>query len=552
MECTVEASRKEEPIEMPRWRQRRQVEMGRRRSRTIALVLLALAFASPASAQKLHEKVPVLKLERRPTGPPVILYDSPDGKPTPDGQPIVPSNPNELRYGQKKSGDDSLQIGRNDAVKLDSRTEKEGILNYHAVFNPAVIPFKRNEAFDTLVGETELAVADRRLVRLPLLGNRRIPGRELFWGSVQVQFRRGEYLPIPSVSPDSNILTAATTPRVKLSFHKDSADNYYVKAEHDGLVRLTYLMDARSRYFTASLPIAARDDQIPTKLLRPLSKTLQRRAEALWSMIGVSRRQSYSERIARLVRYFRGFKPGTLPHPLTEDLYTALTKSRLGVCRHRTYAFMITALSLGIPARYVSNEAHVFAEVYLPGDRLGWLRVDLGGGADGLRVHNSDNKVAHRPGNDVLPRPQRYRGTYSSRVLSGQPSPGNQIRGVPRTYRHVRNPPSPKQPGTRTRLAMVTRTRILALARRVFRGEQLEVHGRVLDPRGVGIAGLYVQLAIWNRERTEIVSLLGLTVTDERGEFRETFQIPRQLGTGRFQFLATTIGTSQYSPSISR
>lgn len=296
--------------------ERKRVRVSETRASRLAglfgLVLCASCWPLAATAQKLHEKVPVLKLERTPSGPPVILYDDPNTS-RDDRQPKLPSNPNELRYVTPDGKKEALNVGRSDSMTIDGRTEREGILNYHAVFNPAVIPFKRNEAFDTVIGDSQLAVADRRLTRLPLLGNRRIPGRELFWGSIQVQFKRGQYLPIPSVSPDSNILTVATTPRVTVTFHKDSADNFYAKAEHDGLVRLTYLMDARSRYFSAALPPRARDDQVPAKLVRPLSRVLQRRAEALWARIGVSRTMSYSERVARLVRYFAASRRARCP-----------------------------------------------------------------------------------------------------------------------------------------------------------------------------------------------------------------------------------------------
>jgi transglutaminase-like putative cysteine protease len=39
-----------------------------------------------------------------------------------------------------------------------------------------------------------------------------------------------------------------------------------------------------------------------------------------------------------------------------------LARGKRGVCRHRAYAFVIVAQALGIPARFVQNEAHAWVE----------------------------------------------------------------------------------------------------------------------------------------------------------------------------------------------
>src|SRR5690606_17097450 len=49
-----------------------------------------------------------------------------------------------------------------------------------------------------------------------------------------------------------------------------------------------------------------------------------------------------------------------------------------GVCRHRAYAFVVTAGALGLSSRLVQNEAHAWVEVF---DGDGFVRVDLGGAA---------------------------------------------------------------------------------------------------------------------------------------------------------------------------
>ena len=121
------------------------------------------------------------------------------------------------------------------------------------------------------------------------------------------------------------------------------------------------------------------------------TRCLQRR-QRLPSVLGESR-DDYATTLRKLVWWFRSFKPGELERA-DDGLYLTLALSRRGVCRHRAYAFVITAHGLGIPARYVSNEAHVFVEAYVPGQ--GWLRIDLGGGAQGMNVRGL-GECATRP-----------------------------------------------------------------------------------------------------------------------------------------------------------
>ena len=104
-------------------------------------------------------------------------------------------------------------------------------------------------------------------------------------------------------------------------------------------------------------------------------------------------------------------RPATSPHP-TGDIYRDLCDSQAGVCRHRSFAFMVTANALGIPTRYVQNEAHAFVEVWFP-DR-GWQRIDLGGAALRMDVTGADNKTLHRPrADDPFHKPPEYKNQYT-------------------------------------------------------------------------------------------------------------------------------------------
>src|SRR6185436_1402792 len=80
-----------------------------------------------------------------------------------------------------------------------------------------------------------------------------------------------------------------------------------------------------------------------------------------------------------------------------DDIYLDLALSQKGVCRHRAFAFLVTALGLGIPARMVVNEAHAWVEVL--GER-NWQRIDLGGAAGSIEDATADARPAFRPPSD--------------------------------------------------------------------------------------------------------------------------------------------------------
>ena len=83
------------------------------------------------------------------------------------------------------------------------------------------------------------------------------------------------------------------------------------------------------------------------------------------NVVGIEHIESQSHQTVAVVRVY--FHPGTS---------VDLALSQKGVCRHRAFAFLVTALGLGIPARMVINEAHAWVEVLDPGE-------DAGSGANG-------------------------------------------------------------------------------------------------------------------------------------------------------------------------
>jgi transglutaminase-like putative cysteine protease len=404
-------------------------------SAVVAITAGALALAdptpypSPASSPKpiLHEPLPeVLSNHQSPT----IGSSSHGGNPAAiqAGDKTLPAPPLDAatHHGADAKPDHEPVLGaggfaadRETTMKPDENTGADSTLHYVSVFNPDVIPFKRMSALDRADDDQTLHVAHTALTELPVGGTTDAATRDRFWGDVLVQLSPGRDVPLPSVAPDMRILSYETKPRIALRFSKDGADNFFVRSDEasaSGAVRLVFLVDADARYFAPALPphhyrVADVAAHAPPELRVALPAELQRDAELTLSKLGVERDMALASAFNTLVGYFRGFTAGTIRHP-TGDTYRDLCDSKAGVCRHRAFAFMITANALGIPTRFVANEAHAFVEVWFP--ERGWNRIDLGGAALRMDVMGADDKTLHRPrADDPFAKPPEYKNSYT-------------------------------------------------------------------------------------------------------------------------------------------
>src|SRR5262249_16041117 len=146
-----------------------------------------------------------------------------------------------------------------------------------------------------------------------------------------------------------------------------------------GQYRLIIYVDADAGYFAPQLPTKAKYTPrmvatMTSPELRPImSDAIRSAGRTTLDKIGIDAHMNLHDAFNPLVKYFRGFEAKALP-PTTGDIYRDLCDSKAGVCRHRAFSFMITCNTLGIPARYVQNEAHAFIEVWFPERR--WQRID--------------------------------------------------------------------------------------------------------------------------------------------------------------------------------
>jgi hypothetical protein len=475
-----------------------------------------------------------------------------------------------------------------DTVVPDNETEKEGVLKYEEVFNPAITPHKRNRAIDSVNEQANLVIRDSTLRPIPVIGNTSDPDRDLFYGALDLILTAGQAQPIPSVSPESRILSYKTTPNVSLRFYQDSADNFYVMSDESITLRLVFLTDAPKDYFNGEIPAVTLAD-VPSSMAPYVPPQLKKKAEKVIDAVGLSRKEtSYKIIVEKLIEYFSSFEAGTFEDS-SEDLYLALSLSKQGVCRHRAYAFAITAQSLGVPARYVFNDAHAWVEVYIP--KMGWRLVDLGGASAGLDVAGARGKPMYEPEKkdpfDSL-RPDSNDGAETGggesrpfggaggfdRAIGTRPGPddgsgsgngaatasnnGGDPNGAGADPNNVTDNGSSEAPTSDTpppapSLASGTTPVTLLLQKvtnQVLRGQNITVQGLAQADTGPA-SGLRVEIYI-EREDTSRVKL-GAATTNEQGIFSGEFVVPfDQSPLGTYRVSLVTTGNATYAPSVTQ
>jgi transglutaminase-like putative cysteine protease len=441
----------------------------------------------------------------------------------------------------------------------DRVTDLEGTLGYFEVFTPAITPFKRVSALDAvgLDGTTPvLGVGDPVRKPVPVEGLDAVPPdprpRDRFWASVVLDFSEGNVVPLPTVSPESRLLSVQADNRT-LSFERDGADNFFAVASLVGSrqVRLTYVIDAPRSYFGGALP-EARTDVLAAQVF-PLPEKVERDALTFAGELGLWRGMDSAQALRTLVEHFRGFTESKVAPRDTGNIFLDLARGKRGVCRHRGYAFVITAQALGVPARFVQNEAHAWVEVKLPVH--GWVRIDLGGAAEGLDAHATRDKPFYRSGmDDPWPRPAAYAESYSRAERAQQTSSGAVARGSAgeraRGERSVKPTLAASQSAASESRLPDGRTPVTLNVTRyipeVLRGTGLEVEGFAQLRSGAPVPGLRIEVSLAATDQQRAV-LLGVSVTDEAGRFRGTFSVPPSIEPDDYALVVVTPGDARHA-----
>jgi hypothetical protein len=285
-----------------------------------------------------------------------------------------------------------------------------------------------------------------------------------------------------------------------------------------------------------------------------LSTAQRAQAKRTADKIGVDADMDLNVAFNKLVSYFRSFSAKD-PPPSSGDIYRDLCDGQAGVCRHRSLAFVITANALGIPTRFVENEAHAFVEVWFPDRR--WQRIDLGGAALRMEVQGADNKTLHRPrADDPFAKPNAYTQNYSRlegdikgltpqqladkhKSLDQAPAsgafgpgggPGGNGPGGDQITPDPTLPAVTMDPKKHSPHLVVTTADASA-----YRGDQIHVEGRA-DVGGKPLADhpVDVVLAPAGQNGREPLPKLGRTTTGADGSFHADFAIPTKINLATF------------------
>lgn len=471
------------------------------------------------------------------------------------------------------------------ANTLDENTDRVNSLKYFASFEPSVIPYKRVVAQNRVMhsgGDYRMVLeaGSREPVEVePFVG----VDEELFWGNFMIRMERDQWQPLASVSPSQRIVEVHAEPPVDLRFSRDNAGNFFVRSDQRGMVRLVVKIAVDPYYFSGEFGDV--DWGSFTRLDKPeFPQSARASARAVLATLGVSTEMRPAEVMYSMVEYFRDFEGRAFPDELKGqgDLYETIAREKIGVCRHRSLAFVITAQYLGIPARYVYNEAHAFAEIEWPGQ--GWRRVDLGGAADELNAASDGNRSVHTP-EDTLPRPQRFLDEQERMETQGwEPDSGStqggdsesdsdrtsgedqaeelgeqqgedlaqsdasDSMGESEGLSESASDASESPPDARRR----TRVRILDGSTEVKRGAPFRLVGQLDDADGNGLAfrNVEVHLGPVGRSRPRPSTRIAVVETDARGRVDVAIEIPRSQSIGRWSLFLAFPGDESHRASV--
>jgi hypothetical protein len=484
------------------------------------------------------------------------------------------------------------------ANKLDDKTDRVDQLDYFPAFDPSVIPYKRvvaqNRVLMTPEGDWALALDRGAVERVALEPAPKRDDEDSFWGTFVVRAElAGRPIPIPSVAPTQRVLKIELEPPAPVTILRDAADNLSLQIDHAGPVRVNMLIAAPRFYFDGALDPAVSWEQLDALGAVRLEPRAQVLAEVALRRIGVDRSMSPEQAAQTLIRYFRDFEGTPLNGAADgKDLYTTLVELQRGVCRHRSMAFVITALGLGLPTRYVYNEAHAFVEIEWPGQ--GWRRVDLGGNADEvlMRAGERAERVHDGASGDPFPKPPAYVKELERMAAMMKPKPGDPAgagnagnggadevvgdqsvdpqragelpeelftTGAASEAINMVEPgdptASPTDSPTLRDTRRATRISVMAGPPQARRGAPLSLRGTLRGeqgPLGSRKVALYLAPASSAPVPPSQLLRLGEATTDEDGRWSASVALPRDMSVGRWTVRAIFAGEDEYKPAMTR
>ncbi|OIR11281.1 MAG: hypothetical protein BEU05_00875 [Marine Group III euryarchaeote CG-Bathy2] len=300
----------------------------------------------------------------------------------------------------------------------------DGNVTIYEIFDPALMTLKRWSAQDALYYDSSstdpytMYIYDTSKVEIFPTGSTDYTHIFEGWLWMGVIVSAEVYTPIPSVSPDADIIDYdANQTGLEIYFYKDGADNYYIRGSEGASIDLRYRMGTNGSYFNRPVDDTLTTADLPPEAIRPITGQseveekvkqflqLENGTEPanpplywLWPENGTME-TNLEKLVTNLTWYFSNFREGDGDVPDPEppyDIYQSICINGIGACRHRSFGFFVTANVLGLPTRYVSNEAHAFVEVYVPVNNQTysdshWKRINLGGTGSSTTLDRPDD-----------------------------------------------------------------------------------------------------------------------------------------------------------------
>lgn len=525
--------------------------MRRRPFRWFCLALSSVAVTAWAQTPLLHEYI-----EPNPAEDVELSATTQDGAmpaaiETESGVVPAPQAGERRPKGEHAYGGNATPDSIDASYRVDRDTTRPDSVSYDEPFIPALAPFKRLYAYDAVDESFELTVFEKQLTRLEV-GGKPGPQDDQFYADLFVDLAPGVPVRIPSVAPGARALVARTDPEISFQLERDRADNWFMTGDARRRVRLIMQVSAPRAAFSAELADATWGELL--RQLPPLPPAVRSAALEIAHQIGVSQKQTPRQVTAGLVAYFRGFAPSDATPKATRgvQLYQELALSRKGVCRHRAYAFMVTALGLGLPTRMVRNEAHAWVEVY---DGVRFHRIDLGGAAGRMDWDPSQGDHVHRPPPDPFAWPEGAESGQAmlSQTLEGASDAANPSAAASAAPRRPPGVPSASasdssvpqavdQQDERPRAAVALRVS----APSTQRGATLQIAG-VVEASGEACAFSRVDVSL--RDAAGVETWLGAFPTDASGNIDGRVTVPFDIEVGDYKVVARTPGAGRCGAS---
>ncbi|MGK4006637.1 transglutaminase domain-containing protein [Sorangium sp. So ce1036] len=517
---------------------------GRLGGRARGLVAFALACAvSPladAQGSLLHEFIPPDPEEDVSLATTTLDGGLPAAIQTPSGLATAPDPQRPPGSQQQVYGSAGSDAGPDASYEPDRDTRRPNVERYDDPFSPATAPFKRLQAYDAVRADYSLVVRERSLTPIEV-GGAVSAGDEAFYGDIAVDLVPNQPVRIPTVGPETRLVRMHVNPATPVVLLRDGADNWFARGTTSARIRLVVQLAIARATFGSEFADVDWGKLEPYRVPQEPSHEAAFRQVA--QAIGISPSMRPRDVVHRMVEYFRSFAPSDEPPREHGDIYLDLALSRKGVCRHRAFAFLVTALHIGIPARMVVNEAHAWVEVF---DGSLWHRIDLGGAALDMDQEIDPSRPPHVPPPDPYSWPEqrdsgqalaeRTRAEQAPQGPSGAGSASSNSAAPPAS---ALPPPTPtSDPGDRP--AERTEIVVTALDKDIRRGFPFHIQGQI-SSGGAPCGHVRVDVILTGSAAPQGVTVGSLS-TDERGRYDGAVILRSDIALGAYDLVIATPG----------